>query len=96
MSPLTLVIERLADTYKPEGIDVWLDSPNRNLDGRRPLDLINEGEWQRVLDEADRLAGGPPITEDDSDDWHDRVQHPVWREGCADCVARAEWIEANR
>lgn len=30
------------------------------------------------------------------DDWHDDVQHPVWHEGCADCVNRAAWIEANR
>lgn len=32
----------------------------------------------------------------ENDDWHDRVQHPVWHEGCADCVSRAEWIEVNR
>lgn len=38
------------------------------------------------------------IPDDDYDDaaeWHDR-QHPVWNEGCGDCVERAERIEAER
>ncbi len=55
---LGAVIGSLLDTYKPEGVGIWLNSPNRNLDGR-PLDLIAAGEGDRVLVEADRLAGGP-------------------------------------
>lgn len=31
----------------------------------------------------------------EDDDWHDSVQHPVWHEGCDDCIARAERIEAE-
>jgi uncharacterized protein (DUF2384 family) len=52
------VIEGLLDTYKPFGVGIFLVSPNRSLDGRRPIDLIAEGESARVLDLADRLAGG--------------------------------------
>lgn len=55
---LGAVIESLLDTYKPLGVGIWLLSQNRNLNGRRPLDLICEGNPGPVLDEADRLAGG--------------------------------------
>jgi hypothetical protein len=48
----------LGDTYKPEGVDIYLRSRNRNLSGRTPLELIANGDGQQVLDEADRLAGG--------------------------------------
>ncbi len=42
-----------------------------------------------------------PVTDwDDYDDadgeYHDDVVHPTWVEGCGDCVARAEQIEAER
>ena len=56
---LGAVIGALLDTYKPEGVGIWLTSPNRHLDGRYPLDLIAAGDGYRVLVEADRLAGGP-------------------------------------
>lgn len=55
---LGVIIASLLDTYKPEGVGIWLTSPNRNLGGR-PLDLIAAGDGGRVLAEADRLSGGP-------------------------------------
>lgn len=55
---LGAVIGSLLDTYKPEGVGIWLNSRNRNLGGR-PLDLIAAGDAALVLAEADRLAGGP-------------------------------------
>ncbi len=55
---LGLIINSLLDTYKPEGVGIWLQSWNRNIGGR-PLDLIAAGEGEWVLAEADRLAGGP-------------------------------------
>lgn len=45
---------------------------------------------------APTMTGGTGAVLEDEDDWHDVVQHPVWQEGCADCVARAEWIEASQ
>jgi uncharacterized protein (DUF2384 family) len=56
---LSAIIGSLSDTYRPEGVGIWLNSPNRRLDDRRPLDLIRDGQAERVLAEADRLAGGP-------------------------------------
>lgn len=56
---LSAVIGSLSDTYRPEGVGIWLNSRNRNLGNERPIDLIRRGEAERVLAEADRLAGGP-------------------------------------
>lgn len=53
------LVDSLLDTYRPEGVLIWLASGNRNLGGYAPRDLIRDGEWQPLLDEADRLAGGP-------------------------------------
>ena len=58
---LQYVIEELSDVYKPEGVDIWLHSRQRALDGRRPLDVLKDGEFQTVLQLVQRLAGGPKV-----------------------------------
>jgi hypothetical protein len=52
------VRELLAEVYKPEGVEIWLNSPNRNLSGNRPAELIAQGWGKDVLREAERLAHG--------------------------------------
>jgi transcriptional regulator with XRE-family HTH domain len=52
------VIALLGDSYTDEGIDIWLHSRNRNLDMQRPVDLIVDGEIDKVIDEAKWVAGG--------------------------------------
>jgi transcriptional regulator with XRE-family HTH domain len=52
------VIELLGDSYSDEGIDIWLHSRNRNLDMQRPIDLIVEGDIEKVIDQAKWVAGG--------------------------------------
>jgi DNA-binding transcriptional regulator YiaG len=52
------IVDILSDSYTPEGIDIWFHSRNRNLDMRRPIDLLTEGDFDRVLDEAKWVAGG--------------------------------------
>jgi uncharacterized protein (DUF2384 family) len=56
---LKYVIEQLADVYTDEGIEVWLHARQRVLDGRRPVDVLRDGEFETVLQLVDRLAGGP-------------------------------------
>lgn len=56
---LKYVIEQLSDVYTDEGIDIWLHARNRALDGARPIELLREGQFDRVLALVDRLAGGP-------------------------------------
>ena len=52
------IVDILSDSYTPEGIDIWFHSRNRNLDMRRPIDLLTEGDFDSVLDEAKWVAGG--------------------------------------
>jgi DNA-binding transcriptional regulator YiaG len=52
------IVDILSDSYSPEGIDIWFHSRNRNLEMRRPIDLLTEGDFDRVLDEAKWVAGG--------------------------------------
>ena len=52
------LISSLSDTYRPEGVLIWLQSPNRKFDGRTPLEVLRDQGWGALIDEADRLAGG--------------------------------------
>lgn len=56
---LKYVIEQLSDVYTDEGIEIWLHARQRVLDGRRPLDLLQQGEFEAVLAAVEQLAGGP-------------------------------------
>jgi transcriptional regulator with XRE-family HTH domain len=56
---LKYVIEELSDVYTPEGIEVFLHSRQRALDGKRPVDVLRDGNFEVVLALVDRLAGGP-------------------------------------
>lgn len=53
-----MIVRLLSDTYTREGIRIWLNSRNRNLALRRPIDLLEDGEIDAVLEEADRISGG--------------------------------------
>ena len=56
---LKYVIEQLSDVYTEEGIEIWLHGRQRALGGRRPLELLQRGEFEAVLTAVERLAGGP-------------------------------------
>ena len=47
----------LRETYTEDGVRLWINSCNTNLDGERPLDLLGRGEDDRVLQEVERLSG---------------------------------------
>lgn len=51
------IVNLLRDTYTAEGIKIWLHSRNRNLELRRPIDLLIEGQIEAVLEEAQWVAG---------------------------------------
>ena len=48
----------LEDSLTPVGIDQWLRSANRVLGGRRPLELIAEGNVARVVAAARAFVDG--------------------------------------
>lgn len=56
---LKYVIDELADVYTSEGIELWLHARQRVFAGSRPLDLLQEGRFEEVLQQVERLAGGP-------------------------------------
>jgi hypothetical protein len=51
------VREYLWPVYTAAGIQLWLESANRNLDHRPPIEVWAEGEYDRVLTEARRVGG---------------------------------------
>lgn len=51
------IVRELGTGYTDEGVRIWLHSRNRNLDGRRPIDLLVDGDFDIVLREAERVAG---------------------------------------
>jgi len=53
-----MIVDLLDDVYTDEGIQIWLNARNRNLDLQRPIDLLTSGRIDEVLDEANSLAGG--------------------------------------
>jgi DNA-binding transcriptional regulator YiaG len=52
------LVSQLRDVYTDEGIQIWLKTRNRNLGGRRPIELLGEGRFDEVLEEVDRVVGG--------------------------------------
>lgn len=52
------VVNELREAYTDEGVQIWLRARNRNLGGRRPLELLAEDEVDAVLDEVQRVIGG--------------------------------------
>jgi hypothetical protein len=49
ISDLRYVVDRLAEFYTPDEIRLWLYSKHRRLDGERGIDLINQGDTDKVL-----------------------------------------------
>lgn len=56
---LKYVIEQLSDVYDDEGIEIWLHARQRAFDGHPPLELLQQGRFEEVLQVIERLAGGP-------------------------------------
>lgn len=55
---LNYLIERLADVYVPEGIEIWLHGRNRALGGQRPIDVLESGDFESVIDLVEQLTHG--------------------------------------
>ncbi|MFV1365890.1 antitoxin Xre/MbcA/ParS toxin-binding domain-containing protein [Mycolicibacterium elephantis] len=55
---LAYVADAVAEVLPRDHANVWMFSPHRLLDHRRPADLVRDGEYQRVLALIDALAEG--------------------------------------
>jgi putative toxin-antitoxin system antitoxin component (TIGR02293 family) len=52
------VLEHLSLVLKPQAAHDWLFSPNGTLEHHKPVDLLAEGHFRRVLATIDALAEG--------------------------------------
>ncbi|MCU7931127.1 MAG: DUF2384 domain-containing protein [Candidatus Thiodiazotropha sp. (ex Codakia rugifera)] len=55
---LDYIVDQLSDFYEPLEARVWLFSRQRVLDGKRPVDLIQEGDTDTVMQILDQLRDG--------------------------------------
>lgn len=55
---LEAVVEVLRGVLRDESARLWLRSPNPDLDWRKPIDLIAEGEYRRVIGAILAIAEG--------------------------------------
>lgn len=55
---LHYIIEQLDDLYRPEGIEIWLHGRNRALKGRRPIELLEAGQFEPVIELVEQLTHG--------------------------------------
>jgi uncharacterized protein (DUF2384 family) len=55
---LAYVADAVAEVLPRDHANVWMFSPNRLLEHRKPADLVRDGEYQRVLALIDAMAEG--------------------------------------
>jgi transcriptional regulator with XRE-family HTH domain len=55
---LDWLISELSELYNPSDAHIWLFSPNKLLQGRRPVDLIKERKSDEVLRVIAQLKDG--------------------------------------
>jgi uncharacterized protein (DUF2384 family) len=55
---LHYLIGLLREVYTREGAEIWLHGRKKSLDGRRPIDLLENDESEVVLDAIERLRAG--------------------------------------
>ncbi len=55
LSDLHYIVGRLQEYYSVDEIRMWLYARHPQLEGERPIDLINRGESERILNILDRL-----------------------------------------
>lgn len=52
------VLEELSGLLRPQAAHDWLYSPNALLEHEKPIDLLADGQWRRVLGLIDALEEG--------------------------------------
>ena len=52
------LVSQLAELYQPQEAHLWLFSPHKLLSGERPVDLIQRGETERILQVIAQLKDG--------------------------------------
>ena len=58
ISDLRYIVDRLSEFYAPDETRLWLYSKHRLLEGARAIDLINQGQADKVLAVIESLDEG--------------------------------------
>lgn len=58
ISDLRYLVERLSEYYTPDETRIWLYSKHRLLEGERAIDLIHQGQTDKVLAVIESLDEG--------------------------------------
>lgn len=56
LSDLRYVVDRLAEFYTPDETRIWLYARNELLGGESAMELVHEGDTDRVLSAIEQLA----------------------------------------
>jgi transcriptional regulator with XRE-family HTH domain len=56
ISDLRYVVDRLSEFYTPDETRLWLYSKHRLLNGERAVDLINQGDAEKVLTAVESIV----------------------------------------
>jgi transcriptional regulator with XRE-family HTH domain len=55
ISDLRYIVDRLSEFYTPDETRLWLYSKHRLLNGERAIDLIHQGEADKILEVIESL-----------------------------------------
>ena len=58
ISDLRYIVDRLSEFYTPDETRLWLYSKHRLLNGERAIDLINQGDADKILAVIESLDEG--------------------------------------
>jgi len=58
IAELRYVVDRLGEFYTPDETRIWLHAKHPMLDNERAIDLVNQGDTEKVLAIIDALDAG--------------------------------------
>jgi transcriptional regulator with XRE-family HTH domain len=58
LDDLEMVVAELSDSLTAKGVRQWLHGRNRHLDGERPLECLEKGEFDAVFKAAQAFSRG--------------------------------------
>jgi uncharacterized protein (DUF2384 family) len=60
-SELEIIREKLLNIVQPQEAERWLTTPKKFLNGRTPLQAIEDGEGERLIRQIGRIEEGIPL-----------------------------------
>ena len=58
LEKIAYIDRKLRQVFKPEGVERWLHAYNDSLGGKRPIDLLAKGQYDKLLSAIAQLEEG--------------------------------------